>query len=143
MSLGLFVWHQTADLLVLIMSIKLVTSLFVAALTFTFLKCCKNPSAAGASFVILIVVLSLQQAISTYLAIQFVAISIRETKVFWSVELGSSIWTILNFIGVLIFQSERGKHLREIEGLSDIKAIEMRVLQHKQIIQKSRQKQIK
>lgn len=123
-------WHQNADFKVLIMSIKLVTSLFVAALTFNFLKCCKNPSAAGASFVIFIVVLSLQQVISTYIAINFFAISMRETKVFWSVELGSSVWTILNFIGVLIFQSERGKHLREIEGLSDIKAIEMRVSQH-------------
>ena len=143
MSLGLFLWHQTADFIVLIMSIKLVTSLIAAAITYTFLKCCKNPSAAGTSFVILIVILSLQQAIATYLAIRSIGISIREEKVFWSVELGSSVWTILNFIGVLIFQSERGKHLREIEGLSDIKAIEMRVQHHKQTIQQSRQRQTK
>lgn len=48
------------------------------------------------------------------------------------------LWTLFNFIGVIFCSSERGKHLREIEGATDKKAIEMRVLEHKNEINASK-----
>lgn len=63
-------------------------------------------------------------------------------SVFWAGEVMFGAWTVVNFCGVLFCSSERGKHLREIEGDTDKKAIEMRVANYKEEIKSSKQRSL-
>lgn len=61
---------------------------------------------------------------------------------FWGVEVFLGLWTVFNFVGILFCSSERGKHLREIEGVTDKEVVEGRVARHKQDIQESKQRSL-
>ena len=151
-AVGLYLFfyvNEHHDQLVFLASVKYLTSI-IAAFFMTvaplYIFGCTD-LAIGLFVPVIIGLCTVQQIVSSYYgslywvenAAQDVWYDNLKTD-FWTGEAVLGLWTLMNCVGVLICSSDRGKHLREIEGDFDKQAIEMRVQAHKDLLKASKER---
>ena len=111
---------------IVLFSLKWVTSLFVS-LALAFVTYCTCPSYCAYSVTFFTIQVTFWQVLATMYAVRVLLNDHDESleTLYFAGELTAGLWTFAQLIGLLLYQHQRSKHLREIQLQEEVSAAQV------------------